>query len=264
VTDGLLYLKNVQDSEGCFGSRVAHNFTYSHIIATHAFVEAYRRTRFPLFKRTAQKALDFLEHARNPERGWRYGVQPGESDSCVTSWAVLPLDSGRASGLDVSTEAFTDARRYLDEVTDESGRVGYNRKGTLSVRVEEVLDTFPPQETEALTAMAVVARLLAGSSRRPDDARIERGFGLLLAKPPSGRPSSMDLIYWYFGARAMEMMDDPRRESWDEALREVILKTQIAAGENRSSWNPDDAWGKEGGRVYTTALMALCLETLPR
>jgi hypothetical protein len=112
--------------------------------------------------------------------------------------------------------------------------------------------------------MAVVARLLAGSSRRPDDARIERGFGLLLAKPPSGRPSSMDLIYCYFGARAMEMMDDPRRDlRFQDHLAQRFVPA-LAAGENRSSWNPDDAWGKEGGRVYTTALMALCLETLPR
>lgn len=131
------------------------------------------------------------------------------------------------------------------------------------MRLEELLATFPPEESEALTAMAVVARLLSGVAPE-SGSNLDRGFALILAQPPSGRPQARDLIYWYFGARAMEMMDDPRREEWDDGLRQAILATQITTGANAGSWDPDDAWGREGGRVYMTALMALCLETLSR
>ena len=30
------------------------------------------------------------------------------------------------------------------------------------------------------------------------------------------------------------------------------------------SWDPADAWGEEGGRVYATATLALCLEVYYR
>ena len=30
------------------------------------------------------------------------------------------------------------------------------------------------------------------------------------------------------------------------------------------SWDPKDPWGEEGGRVYSTALMTLCLEVYYR
>jgi hypothetical protein len=32
----------------------------------------------------------------------------------------------------------------------------------------------------------------------------------------------------------------------------------------RGSWDPADAWAPEGGRIYSTTLMCLCLEVRDR
>mgnify|MGYP000703534639 CR=1 FL=1 len=41
VKNGLRYLKQIQDPEGCFGPRTTNHFTYNHAIAALAMTEAY-------------------------------------------------------------------------------------------------------------------------------------------------------------------------------------------------------------------------------
>ena len=81
VSRGLRYLKNVQDAEGCFGPRATQHYIYNHATASLAMVEAYGMTGSPLFRGSAQKALDFIALARNPYFAWRYGVKPGDNDT---------------------------------------------------------------------------------------------------------------------------------------------------------------------------------------
>ena len=42
------------------------------------------------------------------------------------------------------------------------------------------------------------------------------------------------------------------------------MARQQARGRHAGSWSPDTVWGGYGGRVYTTALGALCLEVYYR
>ena len=60
------YLKNVQDPEGCFGPRATQHYIYNHAIAALAMVEAYGMTESPIFKGSAQKALDFIALVAQP------------------------------------------------------------------------------------------------------------------------------------------------------------------------------------------------------
>ncbi|MCK6461949.1 MAG: hypothetical protein L6Q95_18870, partial [Planctomycetes bacterium] len=50
---------------------------------------------------------------------------------------------------------------------------------------------------------------------------------------------------------------------WRAALEAALLRSQHApgAGARTGSWDPIDPWGEDGGRVYSTALMALALAT---
>jgi hypothetical protein len=44
----------------------------------------------------------------------------------------------------------------------------------------------------------------------------------------------------------------------------VLVPSQIEDGPNAGSWDPDMEWGGYGGRVYSTALAAMCLEVYYR
>jgi hypothetical protein len=47
-------------------------------------------------------------------------------------------------------------------------------------------------------------------------------------------------------------------------LTATLLGSQRAEGDDAGSWDPNDVWGGHGGRVYTTAMGALCLEVYYR
>ena len=55
VRQGLKYLKEIQDPEGCFGPRTEGHFTYNHAIGALTMAEAYAMTGSPLFKESAQR-----------------------------------------------------------------------------------------------------------------------------------------------------------------------------------------------------------------
>ena len=53
-------------------------------------------------------------------------------------------------------------------------------------------------------------------------------------------------------------------QAWNAALQRQLLHSQRFDGERRGSWDPDPLWGGYGGRVYSTAMAALCLEVYYR
>ena len=48
-------------------------------------------------------------------------------------------------------------------------------------------------------------------------------------------------------------------------MSKAVIGTRVAGDRHvKGSWDPKGAWGREGGRVYSTAMMALTLEVLFR
>jgi hypothetical protein len=93
---------------------------------------------------------------------------------------------------------------------------------------------------------------------------LQKQAELLKKKLPtwSENPFSIDFYYWFYGSYAMFQMGGPHWESWNKAMKDALVPHQRKAGDEKGSWDARvDAWGHAGGRVYTTALGALCLET---
>ncbi len=263
VKEGLRYLTRIQDAEGCFGDRLGENYIYGHAICSLAMAEAWGTSKFLLFKRPAQRAVDFIEQARNPYAAWRYGVRSGENDTSVTGWMVMALKSAKVAGLRVSPDAFKGARNFLDSVTDEGGAAGYLKRGSGSVRLPEKVEEFPPQYTRSLTAVGMTARVFLGQDPNQSES-IQRGADLLLTALPEWSSQKIDMYYWYYGTLAMyQVGGDPWRK-WNTAMQKAILDQQYSQGCEKGSWDPVGAWGEEGGRIYSTALMTLCLEVYYR
>jgi hypothetical protein len=280
VRRGLSYLINVQDAEGCFGPRSTQHYIYNHACAALAMVEAYGMTGSPLFLRSAQRALDFIERARNPYFVWRYGVKPGDNDTSVTGWMVsvlhaadlINLDAARrglAPPLRLDPEAFDGVIAWVDKMTDpDYGRVGYVTRGSGPARPQELMDRFPAEKSESMTAAGVLCRLYAGHDTITDWS-IERGAALCASLPVTWNTSdgSIDLYSWFYISQVLWLLGGKRAGAWDELVRREPLSAQRSDGgacSFKGSWDPVDPWGPDGGRIYSTALSLLILETRAR
>ena len=90
----------------------------------------------------------------------------------------------------------------------------------------------------------------------------------VLASLPT--PERINLYYWYYASLALHHRQQVNEASanawhrWNEALTGVLLSTQVSEGSNAGSWDANCQWGGYGGRVYTTALAAMCLEVYYR
>jgi len=266
VRMGLRYLMISQSDEGIFGTRSTHSYIYNHALATLAVCEAYARTRNPRYKAPAQKGLDFIARARNPYLAWRYDARSGENDTSVTSWCVLALRSGRFAGLEVDDDAFQGALSWIDKMTDPNfGQVGYNYPGGISARPEGLQDKFPPSKSQAMTAAGIVVRMIGGQ-KPANSAVIQKGLKLCLQTPPkwNREDGSIDMYYWFFGTLAAFQAGGTYWQRWSAAMKPAMVASQDRALAARGSWDPAGAWGNEGGRIYSTAMMALCLEVYYR
>jgi len=179
---------------------------------------------------------------------------------------VFALKSAQESGLEIDTAAFGDALNWFDEMTDPTtGRVGYDSVGSPSARVPGLNDNYPPSASEAMTAVGLLCRFFLGQDPRRDEV-MQRHADLLLRKLPqfSSDGSSNDMYYWYYGSYAMYQMGGKHWRAWNQAMKRAIVGSQRTSGAARGSWDPSGPWGAVGGRVYSTALMTLCLEVYYR
>jgi hypothetical protein len=125
-------------------------------------------------------------------------------------------------------------------------------------------------ETTAMTAEALYTRLLLTEKLGlvVEEAAAQEATRRVLASPPSGR--QINLYYWYYATLALHRRhqeNEQAREAWrtwNDALVSVLVPTQISESPNTGSWDPDMEWGGYGGRVYSTALAAMCLEVYYR
>jgi hypothetical protein len=266
VRNALQYLKQIQDSEGCFGPRTTNHFTYNHAIAAQAMVTAYALTASPLFKQSAQLGIEFIEKARNPYLGWRYGVRPGDNDTSMTGWMTAALHAGKHAGLKVDDQCFEGARAWIDKATEpEYGRVGYTLRGSGPARPQDMMDTFPADRSESLTAVGIMVRLMTGEDPKKSEL-IQKGVDLILRLPPKWNTTTgqIDMYFWFWGTRALAEVGGKPFEVWSGEMSRVIATAQRTGADIEGSFDPAGPWGREGGRVYSTAMMALCAEILER
>lgn len=271
VREGLKYLMSQQDegTDGCFGEMVGQHFIYNHACAALAMAEAYGMTEAKAFKEPAQKGINFILKAQNPYAAWRYAYPPdGDNDSSVTGWMVMALKSAKLSGLKIDTVALDNAVTFIDEVTDPvTGRTGYTALGQPPSRMTSMMTRFPPDKSEALTAVGLLVRIFCGHTL-DSDPLITKGADLLMQKLPEWDPESgvIDYYYWYYATLALYQVGGTRWDKWNEALKAALLdKQRLKEDEDEyGSWDPIDPWSMEGGRIYSTALNCLSMEVYYR
>ena len=252
-------------------------YVYNHAVATLALLEAAALTADPRYRQAAQSGLDFIARARNPYFAWRYGIKPGDNDTSITTWMILVLGTAnmvnavelralREPYYIVDLSCFKGAAAWLDKTTDpDYGRVGYIQRGTGPVREIELIDRFPGSKSESVTAGGVYMRMLMGEDPRKSRI-IQLGLDLIANLPPSWNPTdgSIDMIHWHLGTLACHGAGGKHWQGWQKGLAKALLNTQRSGGDVRAvrgTWDPIGAWGRAGGRVYSTAINVLTLLT---
>jgi hypothetical protein len=273
IRSGVHWLLKQQDDEtGLIGEAVGQSFLYDHSIATLALCEALHSDRGnPLLKRAAQDAVNTISRARNPYGAWRYALPAdGSSDTSVTGWMVFALAAAHDAGLVISHEDLRGALSWIDEATDPaSGRTGYDRRGGPSARVETFAAHYPAEAFETLTAVGMLSRIFAGDvvgAREHDAEFLAKGAELVLERLPtwSDDGSTCDMYGWYYATYALFQYGAVEPRAWsrfEPALERAVIPNQRTEPPCfEGSWDPIGPWGHAGGRVYSTAMLVLCLE----
>jgi hypothetical protein len=245
---------------GQIGKRLSPKFLYCHAIATHVLCELLPSR--PQLEPICKRALRFIYGSRNPYGAWRYDEPPmGLNNTSVTGWMVVALRAAEDAHLEIDRDAYEGALVWLDGVTDtDSGRVGYDEDPRAHVRYGKTKE--PPRDSEPLTALGLFSRILAGQDNLRENPILEKHGQLMLGSLPEWNKDSSkaNAYYWYYGTYAMYQLGGKYWRSWRKALVPALLESQRTTGHARGSWDPVGPSGPVGGRIYSTALMALCLE----
>ena len=280
------YLKKVQDKSGNppgdgrygKGDGDAEQWIYNHAIATLAMAELLVMSGDVIgLKKSVTDAVKLCLRAQNDERGWRYGIKPGDSDTSVTGWMVLALKTAKNADLDTSDispdqykGALQGALTWFNFATAANGKAGYVAPGDAGSRLATIPEPYPySKDLSCMTAVAVLCRLFAGESRTTQAVR--DGVKILMKEVPrwqeqKGRATStINLYYWYYGSYALFQYGGAPWKAWNEDMKKALLETQRAGNiDEDGSWDPIGEWGVAGGRVYSTAIGAMTLEVYYR
>lgn len=260
------WLREQQGPEGRFGPASSSDFVYDHVVATYAMCELYGYSQYRLLAPVAQRGVDYLQAHRNPYGAWRYQPRDGDNDTSVTCWAIMALASAQQWGLVVDRAALQCAEVFLDQCTSPDGHLGYSKAGEASARKPgDHGSRFPVERGDALTAAGLFCRFFLGQSPREKEV-MRRAVDRLLANKPrwDEQAGTIDHYYWYYGSYALFQVGGRAWIEWSKALEVAVVGAQRRDGNFAGSWDPVGVWGEDGGRVYSTAMLALTVQAYYR
>ncbi len=247
VANGMAFLLKQQNRAGSFfRSGDSHHRPYTQAMATIAVCELYAMTRDEELREPAQRAVDYAVKIQDAEGGWRYEPKR-ESDTSVTGWYLMALQSARMGGLEVPSSVFDNVSRYLDlAATEEGARYSY----------------LPGNyETPSMTAEGLLCRQYLGWRR--EDERMRLGVAYIMENPMDW--SDRNTYYWYYATQLLHNMEGYEWEEWNRVMKELLPKNQEQKGDERGSWSRvGDRWGAYGGRLFVTCLSTYMLEVYYR
>ncbi len=246
VEKGADALVKMQDQDGnMFREGGFNHRLYSQAQATIALCELYGMTKDSRYRQPAQKALDYASRIQAPQGGWRY-VPKEDTDTSVTGWFVMAMQSGLMAGLTVQSPTLDGVSKYLDTATSDGSLYSYQARG---------------EPTLTMTAEALLCRQYLGWAH--DDPRLRIGVDLLLENLITY--DEQDLYYWYYATQVLHHMGGDDWDQWNKVMRQAVPDHQVKDGKERGSWDPtNDRWGNHGGRLYTTCLSCYLLEVYYR
>ncbi|MBZ0134844.1 MAG: terpene cyclase/mutase family protein [Planctomycetes bacterium] len=277
VRRGILHLRKVQDSNGCFGEAAKACVVHDSAMATMALAEMYGLSADAILKPTVDKGVEYLLNARNDDAGWRYGIKPGDNDTQMTGWCLLALKSASMAGIEADyAPAWEGGLKFMESMTIEMDgvpRTGYAQPGAGSPRNRA---TATWEKTPDMDAVYVLCRLFSGDKDwGTKNKDLKKQAALFNANLPKWEEKKVDLAYWYYATLAMYQYGGKDWDTWVESLLEALMENQrgYAEGEEdtfeavldeHGSWDSVGVWHPTGGRIWSTAANTLMLQIVAR
>ncbi len=251
VSRGWTGLLKLQSKDGAFGRDVTQQShqLYTHGQCTIALCELYGMTHDSQYRAAAERAIAYAVVAQDKKKGgWRY-IPGQDSDTSVTGWLVMALQSARMAGLQVPEETLAKVSQYLDSAQlDEGRRYGY---------------WDGSQTSPAMCAEGLLCRQYLGWKQ--NDPRLVDGVSALNQNPVNYGGPDRDVYYWYYATQAAHHMEGKIWDDWNKIMRQEVPSHQVKTGAQTGSWDPQgDKWGTFGGRLYVTCLSIYMLEVYYR
>jgi len=167
----------------------------------------------------------------------------------------MALKTAQMAGLHVPPATFEQLAGFLDSVAVDKGtRYGYQRHS-------ELKPASPV--TPAVTAEGLLCRQYLGWPQR--EPRLVEGLERLVGENMLDFEKEKDVYAWYYITQVAHHMDGDPWRRWNDRLRDLLPREQVAKGRERGSWDPSlDRWGHVGGRLFMTSFCALMLEVYYR
>lgn len=238
VRRGIYYLRG-QARETSFGVDLQNGSMYGHGIATLALCEAFVLTGDEELRELVEGATMFCAAAQHTGGGWGY-VPGAPADITLTAWQIVALKTAEQKKIWTPSEVIPKAKAFVLTLANEArSRFGYKS----------------PEPTLSTTAMGLLLQLYFG--HQPEETGMAEGLDWIAAQGPS----PTDVYYDYYAMLALHHSRHRRRMDFARAVRDHLVATQARGGHEEGSWHFVDRYGSVGGRLYTTALCALILQT---
>lgn len=271
---GMQALLRQQDKKGSFfrGAR-GDDWMYTQALCTLAMCDCSGlEPGNDALRAACELAVKFCVASQNNLGGWRYAPRQ-DSDTSVTGWMVMALQSAKNIGIDVPEKTWKGINAYLDLAA-----IGVAKDPEITLKAEPELGSrysYQPgmSHDPVMTAEALLCRIHLGW--RQDDLRLQAGcFWLLSEWLPE--IDDRDVYYWYYATQTMYHMQGQWWAKWNGMLRDMLLGGQVKVGINQGSWNPlgigpdqeigADLWSLNhaGGRHYVTCFSLCMLEVYYR
>ncbi|MHC4547447.1 MAG: hypothetical protein ACYTEZ_01610 [Planctomycetota bacterium] len=238
--------------------------------ATQALAEAYDLTGDEALAPAVREGVARMVAARQPQGGWRY--YPGSrmaSGVPTTTAVVCALRVAEEAGFDVPQEYREPVLGLLGRLVDrETGRVAYTLDGHRL--------GYTPTTANAASALLVRA-WLGQPAAHPEVALGVRALGKRRPRwavryktlKVNGVARKVQIgylqhYYWWHGTEALARLGGRSWSAWNGALKKALLPKQRRTGPLAGSWDPEGTYGKVGGRIFSTALCTLMLESYYR
>ncbi|CAG0989559.1 hypothetical protein PLCT2_02392 [Planctomycetaceae bacterium] len=286
------WLRSQQDACGRFGPEHDIAFLPTHALCTAALAECYGMSGDAALKKNCETAVTHLltlqtkdsGFARNP---YGYGLDP-EPDTATTAWSVLALKYAKIAGIEFEmTSVGNGVLAFLDSVTTVIRGTADDVAGVttrLRVRGGDSPDGRAGGfiSLNTLDAMNCYCRCMLATEDYDHKlciALAKKG----VAQPPTWDERSIDFVHWFFATSAAYQClswrptgkngrnADKGWTDWEQDIAKVLLahqrgyrvdelKTWPAMLDEFGSWDAVDAYSRQGGRVYTSAMAHLILQ----